>query len=112
MKTSFLIFLLALSSFAARPDWVDSPETIWKDSGKVFVKIYVISDNLDAGMNMTESRFKSEVAARFCIMDENPCMYYNFKRESSYWEPMNTGTIYQNFRIYRLFSIKDIYSNH
>jgi hypothetical protein len=106
-----LILSLTLSAFADRPAWVDSPQTTWSDSGKIFIKIRVINKDLDQGMNSTKSRFKEEIAAHFCHGDEgSPCMYFNFTIEKSYWEviPWDDTT---KFDIYRLFSIKDIYSN-
>jgi hypothetical protein len=111
MKPIALILFLAIFAAAERPAWVDSKETTWTDSGKVFIKIHVVTKDLDQGMQSTKSRFKEVLAGHFCHGDENvPCMYFNFTIENSYWEviPDDNTT---KFDIYRLFSIKDIYSN-
>jgi hypothetical protein len=105
MKTLLIIFALAASCFAARPAWVDSKETTWKDSGKVYILIHVTNKDLDHGMSVTEARFRDVIADNFC--PESPCVYHNFTREGSFWEMVTVDGNFQTFEIYRLFSIKD-----
>jgi hypothetical protein len=107
MKTIITILLLALSSFANRPTWVDSTKTSWHKYGKVFIKIHVTSPDLDQGMNSTFARFREEVASHFCEENDR-CVYFNFTKEQSYWETYKDGDSL-NHEIYRLYSIKDIY---
>lgn len=112
MKPIALILFLAIFAAAERPAWVDSKESTWSDSGKVFIKIRVINRDLDQGMNSTKSRFKEVLAAHFCHGDDNvPCMYFNFTIEKSYWEVIAWDDNTTKFDIYRLFSIKDVYSH-
>ena len=103
MKIIAIIFALAIASFADRPAWVDSNETTWKNSGKIYVKIHVVSKDLDAGMNSTGARFRDELTAHYCPTD-GVCMYYNFTAEGSYREMSDSTT----WDIYRLYSIKDL----
>ena len=108
MKIIAIIFLLTLSAFADRPAWVDTEKNIWTDSGKVYIKIHVVTGDLDNGMNSTFARFRDEVASHFCNETEGPCIYYNMTKEQSYWETYKDGDSL-NYDIYRLYSIKDVY---
>jgi uncharacterized protein YxeA len=113
MKTILILIALTVSILSAKtPMWDNYNETVWSDSGKIYIKIHVVSKDLDQGMHSTEARFKEIVTNHFCDKEGNSiCIYYNLKRENTYWEmlTMDENTVY--FDIYRTFSIEDVYSN-
>lgn len=113
MKTILTILLLSFPIFAKKtPMWSNYNETVWSDSGKVFIEIHVTHKDLDEGMNLTETRFREVITSHFCEAGTNvPCIYYNFTRVGSRWEFLNLGEDYKYYDIYRTFSIQDVYSN-
>lgn len=108
MKTILILLTLTLSAFSQerpKPNWLDK-ETIWTDSGKIYIKIHTTNKDLDWGMTTTFARFREELVSHYC-QSEDRCIYFNLTTES-YWEAFQEDESL-TYDIYRLYSIQDVY---